>query len=398
MSLAIALPALMGVFGVAIDYGNLFLIRTELQTAVDGAVIFAAKQYSLASTKDSDIAATVKTYLDGELKTEEKLGDFGFTTTANAKDGTVTVDLSLAWTPFFAHFFDASVTPVRVTSTARFIGTHNLCVLTLDPASTKALHLDKSARLNAKGCSVYSDSAHRQAIRLDKDSTVTAGAICAVGGIMAKTTAINPEPVTDCPPVADPLKDRPAPEVKGCDFTNVALIDKATILTPGVYCGGLSIGGSSTVDLQPGLYIIKDGSLSISGKAIVKGTNVGFYLSGDFSLLDISGGQEIRLSGPESGPMAGLLFFEDHAAPVWRTHKITSPGVRELTGTIYLPNGKLFINPNAQVAEQSAYTAIVSYQLELTEGPELILNSNYGATKVPVPDGIKASSQVTLTN
>ncbi len=86
MSLAIALPALMGVFGVAIDYGNLFLIRTGLQTAVDGAVIFAAKQYSLASTKDSDIAATVKTYLDGQLKTEEKLGDFAFTTTtANAK-------------------------------------------------------------------------------------------------------------------------------------------------------------------------------------------------------------------------------------------------------------------------------------------------------------------------
>ncbi len=96
--------------------------------------------------------------------------------------------------------------------------------------------------------------------------------------------------------------------------------------------------------------------------------------------------------------MAGLLFFEDRAAPVSRTHRITSPGVRELTGTIYLPNGKLFINPNAQVADQSAYTAIVSYQLELTEGPELILNSSYGATKVPVPDGIKASSQVTLTN
>ncbi len=59
--------------------------------------------------------------------------------------------------------------------------------------------------------------------------------------------------------------------------------------------------------------------------------------------------------------------------------------MRELTGTIYLPNGKLFINPNAQVAEQSAYTAIVSYQLELTEGPELVLNSDYGSTKVPVP-------------
>ncbi len=199
-----------------------------MQTAVDGAVIVAAKQYSLASTKDTDIAATVKTYLDEQLKSEEKLGEFAFATTANAKDGTVTVDLSLAWTPFFAHFFDAAVTPVKVTSTARFIGTHNLCVLTLDPASTKALHLDKNARLNARGCSIHSDSAHAQAIRLDKDSSVTAETICAVGGFMAKTTAITPQPVTDCPSVPDPLKDRPPPAAKGCDFANVSLIDKAT--------------------------------------------------------------------------------------------------------------------------------------------------------------------------
>ncbi len=124
---------------------------------------------------------------------------------------------------------------------------------------------------------------------------------------------------------------------------------------------------------------------------------MGFYMSGSFALINLKGGKEIRLSGMEEGTMAGLLFFEDRAAVLGRKHVITSPGVREMTGTIYLPKGKLFINPNAQVAEQSAYTAIVSYQMELTEGPELVLNSDYEATKVPVPDGIKASSQVVLT-
>jgi hypothetical protein len=49
------------------------------------------------------------------------------------------------------------------------------------------------------------------------------------------------------------------------------------------------------------------------------------------------------------------------------------------------------------VASDSAYTAIVSYRLELTQGPTLVLNSDYGATGVPVPDGIRATGQVVLT-
>ncbi len=117
----------------------------------------------------------------------------------------------------------------------------------------------------------------------------------------------------------------------------------------------------------------------------MKGTNVGFYLLGDLSLLDIAGGQEIRHSlAPRTAPWRACCSLRTARLRSRARHRITSHGVRELTGTIYLPNGKLFINPNAQVADQSAYTAIVSYQLELTEGPELILNSSYGATMVPV--------------
>ena len=55
------------------------------------------------------------------------------------------------------------------------------------------------------------------------------------------------------------------------------------------------------------------------------------------------------------------------------------------------------MDPNAAVAENSAYTAIIVHKLELNEGPELVMNSDYGATDVPVPAGIIASAQVVLT-
>ncbi len=125
---------------------------------------------------------------------------------------------------------------------------------------------------------------------------------------------------------------------------------------------------------------------------------MGFYMSGSFALINLKGGKgKSACNGNGGGHYGGSSLLEVRAAVLGRKHVITSPGVREMTGTIYLPKGKLFINPNAQVAEQSAYTAIVSFQLELTEGLSWSSNSDYEATMVPVPDGIKAFSQVVLT-
>ena len=66
--------------------------------------------------------------------------------------------------------------------------------------------------------------------------------------------------------------------------------------------------------------------------------------------------------------------------------------------SIYLPVGYLLVDPNSVVAGTSAYTAIIVNRLELTAGPELVLNSNYGASDVPVPAGIKSSSTIVLSN
>lgn len=70
---------------------------------------------------------------------------------------------------------------------------------------------------------------------------------------------------------------------------------------------------------------------------------------------------------------------------------------QEVSSSIYLSRGELLIDPNSAVAKDSAYTAIIAHRLELTEGPELILNSDYGATDVPVPAGIRSSAQVVLS-
>ena len=65
-----------------------------------------------------------------------------------------------------------------------------------------------------------------------------------------------------------------------------------------------------------------------------------------------------------------------------------SDNARLLEGTIYLPRGHLYIDADAPIADKSAYTAIIVSRLELFAGPNLVLNADFDATDVPVPEGV----------
>jgi len=178
----------------------------------------------------------------------------------------------------------------------------------------------------------------------------------------------------------------------------MTIINKKTVtLSPGVYCGGITVMNGSNVTFSPGNYIIKDGPFIVKDTSKIKGKNVAFYLTGLLSLIQFFDNATIDLSGAEDGVMAGLLFFEDPSSTVLRVHNIRASNAFNLTGTIYLPKGNLMVDPAAAVAQQSAYTAIIVNKLTVDNGPSLVLNTNYGGTSVPVPDGIRASADVVLS-
>jgi len=118
---------------------------------------------------------------------------------------------------------------------------------------------------------------------------------------------------------------------------------------------------------------------------------VGFYLVGT-SEIDLGYVASINLTAPKTGPLAGILFFEDRSAPLLRKHTINSSDARNLLGTIYLSRGALSIGGIRPVADQSAYTVIVARGIQLEAGPNLVLNANYYATDIPVPAGVGPNS------
>jgi hypothetical protein len=164
-----------------------------------------------------------------------------------------------------------------------------------------------------------------------------------------------------------------------------------------VYCGGLKVTQGGTARLSSGEYIMADGKLRVDTGATLQGDYVGFYFRGPDSVLDFDPDTTIILSAPKTGTLAGILFFEERSAPLLRKFRITSNNARKLLGTIYLPRGILYIAANAPVGDQSAYTVVLARQLQLEAGPNLVLNSNYASTDVPLPTEVgSAGSDIVL--
>ncbi len=404
VTFAMSLPVLIGVGGLASDYAMMVKLRGDLQAAADASAIAGAREIPLAMSNAEQVASAVKSYANFQLtqdaaSTTSQLSELDLELSVEVVDdfSAVTVNIIQTWTPFFAHFIAAGVTPIKVSATAKYVGSTNICVLGLSP-SIAGVQLWHSAQLTANDCAVYSNTNTPAGFNVMDSGVIESSLNCVVGGYKTDTAhSVTPAVVTDCPPMDDPLKDRPAPSFGACDHTSMKVASETKELSPGVYCGGLTISGTSQVTLSPGIYVIKGGPLVVRDSASLSAENTGFYLTGMASLVWFTSGTTISLSAPVDGPMAGLLFFEDRIASGVRLHRLASNNARTLLGTIYLSKSILNIDATAPVGDQSAYTAIVAQSLQLQSGPNLILNSDYSATDVPVPAGIAGTSQVILT-
>lgn len=396
LTVAIAAPAMIAVAGVAVDYGLLIQKRSSLQGLSDAAAIAAASEFATQGNVAA-LQPIAQAYVDSKAADYE--GKLEAIVTSDDKVRSVTVSLTYAWTPFFAHFLDASVSPITSASTARSVGSGKICVIALRSSGNAVLYLQMEATLVANGCAVYSNSTHKNSIWIDDNGSVTADLVCSAGGIkLLFTDSVTPDGTLDCPPIPDPLAGRIAPPSDNCPKTSNQLVitDQNRSLFPGTYCGGIRIEGNSHVTFQPGVFVIKDGPFEVVDSAKVVGDHTGFFLTGANAVLNFEGNTSIDLVAPKDGPMAGLLFFEDRTVSAGNEHIINSNDARVLLGTIYLPRGTLRVAANAPVADQSAYTAIIVDMLQLDAGPDLVLHSDYGATDVPVPQGL-IGGRVVLT-
>ncbi len=394
MAAAILLPILAGITGGAMDlYIHQFQV-TSLQNSADSAVLAAVREASLKGWNTQTAKAVADNFLSTTLA-GIGMGNAAYTSNvkvdAAKRRVTVTVEQD-DYGYFFLGYFKG--TPqISVNATAQASGSTNVCVIGLEQVDSGTVLMTQQALMTAGSCAVYSNSTARDGLESGGNAIMTANLACSAGGYAGASKNYKTMPISDCPQINDPLASRLPPTFStSCNHKNYWVKSKSTVtLSPGVYCGGIDVGGNSAVVLKPGIYIIKDGPRDIYAGARFEGTGVGFYFTGKNAIFSAFGKSIVNLKAPASGSMAGLLMFQDRTSDE-ADFVIKSQQARNLLGTIYLPNGNLIIDANNKIAEDSAYTAIVARRLQVGSSTDLVLNTDYSGTTVPVPDGIGPQS------
>jgi hypothetical protein len=391
VGVAIAAPALLGVGGIAADYAIFFAQRSGMQEAADAAVLAAVREAGLQGWTQSVAEAVVDEHIATALSEDGTTAVYESIVNVDQKTSTVSVTLRQDGYGYFMIGLYLQHPQIEVTSKAALAGAERICALALEPRDDYALAMDKNSTMQAIGCSVFSNSVSAKSIALAGGSRLTANSVCSSGGYNGSNALYTPDPVTDCPALPDPLASRNPPPVGACNFNDFET-DVSTTIVPGVYCGGIKISGAANVKAMPGVYVIKDGEFSIQGSATFSGDHVGFYLTGETAKTRFANSTTISLSAPKTGPMAGILVFEDRNASEGRQFEISSHEARRLVGAIYLPKGELLVKGTGNFAGASEWTAVIARTIAISDGPSIQLHSDYAASDIPVPDTISGAT------
>jgi hypothetical protein len=396
--LAISLPAILGLIGIAVDYASFSSQRTQLQKAADAAAIAAAKELSITAPNVARITAIADAVVRSQIPIGKGDSNVIVEATVTDENRSIRISLTQRKAAIMSQIVTPALTDLSVSATASLSGSQKVCIVALEGRSSAAIGLDNSARVTARDCAIFSNSNSPHGVTALGISLITSPTICSSGGYMGTSkNYATPQRLVDCPAKDDPLADRPPPQIGSCTNQQKLVITQTRSLTPGVYCGGVEITMGATVTLGSGVFVFKDGPLTVADGATLSGMNVGLHFSGVGARFDFLSGAKIRISAPKDGPMAGILIHGDPSAESTRLHKVSSDDARVLLGVIYIPRGILVIDSNNSVSEDSPWTAIVAQRLDLKRSANLVLRTDYGLTDVPVPAGIGPAKNVRLT-
>ncbi len=404
LSFALASVALVGVGGGVLDYAAQSSSKSQMQGVADAAVLVAANELKLSGSKASQattIGSVAKNYVKKNI--DKNIRNVSVLVGVSVETGHVNVKVSgYVESSFFALLGINPIQKISANASAKILGGLPLCVLALEQSEKRAISATSTAQLSAAGCSVHANSLSTNAIEVWGNAKLKTGLTCSSGGFAGGQTNFIPSVISDCPPVSDPLASRPDYASGGCNYMNKSYSSGKHTIWPGVYCGGLKITAHAEVEYSPGVYVMKNGKFEVSGKAEAEGEHDGFYFTGLNSFFGFHAQAEVEFSAPATGDLAGMLFFEDPNQTQSYINSITSAKIKSLVGTIYLPKSELQVSVNGagsgDVAQESAFTVIVARQITLSGKSRLVLNTDFAATDVPVPESIsRLSGQIVLT-
>ena len=373
---AVTLVGLLALLALAVDGGLLQRERRLAQNAADAGAVGGAQEIFRNQSQDT-------IYSSGRNEATRN----GFTNGANHVS--VVVDTLPTGQPFAgAKYVRVSVNDTVATVFARVIGRSSVvvhaqaiggivppsasCIVSLDPSAAQSLQVKCGAELTASGCGISVNSNNSDGLdvrgtgsRLDGGSPigVRGGYLVTSGGSIGST------PQTGIAAVTDPMAYLTTPTPGPCSPPyatigyKVVQPSKDTTLQPGVYCGGIKVGTVIDVTFAPGMYFLMGGGMDLGSAAHIHGVGVTFVNmngpvadGGDhkFAIFNLQNNSTVvNFSAMTTGPLAGILFYQDPAAGLaGHTYvNVVKSGVgTTFSGSLYFPTQRLTVESGGGIS------------------------------------------------
>lgn len=379
--MALLLVPLLGIIGAAIDFSQAISAKVELQQIADATAVSGAR---LPATSNDNRQIAMEKMYEANISHTPYAGTRRVITANNAQ---VSVDITYSSPTNLLKLVGVNSLPINVGTTARSQVQNGgvICLLALNPDAAEGLHLQGINKMSQRDCWAWVNSTSAEAINAVGASTGTAQGFCVAGGVIGGEH-FAPPPYQGCDPYEDPFAAQFAayrPFESECTERNLQVKNGYHVLSPGTYCGGISLKPQAEVQLEPGIYIIKDGSLDVQAQSMLKGEGVTFYFTGSNTGIDVKGGGGMELRAAADGPMAGFLFVQDRTSNPGSQINIQGGGRVKMEGVLYTPTWRVSIGGNGEVNQEAQFWTMIADSFHMEGNGRLFINSDAAAVGLP---------------
>jgi Flp pilus assembly protein TadG len=452
----VAIPVVAGTVAVGVETGQLYRTKRQMQGAADAAALAGAID-RMAGKDNATIAATARYEAQ---RNGFSNGAGGVTVTVNAPPtsgsnvsatGAVEVIVTKSTSFALAKVLSSSlgnaftltsrsvaaqstvtstsnqeVTTTTTTSTSSKDG----CLVALTTAAEQGVSFTSFNNFTSD-CYIYSNgtstgtSSSTASVYMANFNNATMKSVYTRGSFTTESYnhvyLTNAAQQNQATAIVDPYASLPTPAPGACSYTNFNQSSASSLtVSPGTYCGGMTISSINNVYFTPGIYYVANGDLYITsvnnvtcptcttnnGVAIVLTQTTGN--NSDIGGVRVSSDNNISLnasSASQTSPplYAGVLFYQDRRVPngtmssTSKIFTISSLNTVTLTGAIYFPNNRIDIASinNASLANNGCTVWIGRY-IKFSS-----YNNNYvaGCASIGVtPPGIITTTTTTSTS
>lgn len=419
---ALMIICLIGFTGLAIDVGYVQWSKRRMQSAADAAAMGALRELEVGNTSNLTLAARndagLNGFVNGQNNTTVSVNNPPVAGSYLGNPAAVEAIVNRTVPTYFMKMFAVNNISLRARAVARTTtseGTIGGCIFALDTSAKSALSINGTSLNLHTSCSAIVESNDPSAFTMGSGAifylnngahvgVVGGWSLSGQSGLWDVKNNVAENPVTNTNP-GDPLARVTTPTVANIPDQTIRSTGTVTYgktnmplnnqLQPGIYCGGVNFNDTNGVwiTLQPGVYVLAGGGMTVNSSAMVRGTGVTFYNTSStgwgcapnaYAPLSLSGQGTVNFKAPTSGfdaiNLTGMLFFEDRSIVDSRANKIVGGSDSSFDGALYFKNSPLnFAGTNST----NGYMVLVADTISISG--TTTLGNNYASLSNPNP-------------